>query len=108
MPTIASRIATDLSKFFDTGVFAKSATSTPPGGSGTSIKVIFDESFETADPVDINAVTTMPVAIAKTSDVSTQRKGGTLVVDSVTYYVMHTEPDGVSGMTRLLLSRVNP
>ena len=92
-----------ISEFFETSDFAQSASYTPSGGSAATIYVIFDNEFSLSN-IGIGFENSAPQVMAKTSDVSAATNGATIVIDSVTYYVIGVEPDG-TGVTRLILSK---
>jgi len=84
---------------------AQYETETPYAGtSAAEINVLFDEHSEVVDPQNVDVLTTAPTALAATSDVPNAGRNDTLVVDGVTYYVMHAIEDG-DGYTLLILSR---
>lgn len=93
----------DLAAFFQTGDFALSATYTPYGGSGSTVKVIKDDAV--LDGLGING--TNPIALGKASDFSAVAANGqdTLVISSTTYRIKDIEPldDGV--IVRLQLEK---
>lgn len=93
----------DFNVFFNTDDFGVSATFTPRGGGAAStVKGIFDKEFIAVGdggPVDIAA--TDPVFQCKTTDIPNAR-GGTLVIDGVTYNIVVAKPDG-TGVSMLVL-----
>ncbi len=86
----------DLDVFFNTNDFAVSATL----AGGSTIKVIFDRNPEVA----LSGIEGAKIVVqAKTSDVSALVAGSTMVIASVTYYILKNEPDG-TGVSILTLS----
>ena len=83
----------DFDLFLDTDDFGVKATF----GSNT-INVIMDKEYIENE----NIIGFAPVATCKTSDVETLDIEDSIVIESVTYYVVHKEQDGV-GMTRVIL-----
>lgn len=94
---------TPITDFFETTDFAESASYTPAGGSASTIYVIFDNEFALST-VGVGYENLAPQVLAKTSDVSGATNGATIVINSVTYYVIGVEPDG-TGISRLILSK---
>lgn len=93
----------DFSVFFGTDDFAVEAAFTPNGGgSSSNIKGIFDKEFIALSAGgEVDVAGTDPVFMCKTSDVSNAR-GGTLVINGVTYNIVVDKPDG-TGVTMLSL-----
>lgn len=84
----------DLAAFFDVAEFGVQATP----ATGPAITVIFDRAF--VEQLGIDA--TMPVAIARTADVSGLVRGSVLTIAGVAYRVTSTQPDG-TGITTVYL-----
>lgn len=83
----------NLDAFLSADEFAVSATL-----GASTFSVIFDRAH--LESLGISA--TQPVAVAKTSDVSSANKGTSITVNGTAYTVMDNQPDG-TGMTTLLL-----
>ena len=94
---------TAIDPFFNTAEFAVAATYTPSGGQAASINVLFIEPGTTLNIGGEEVITTAPIAICKTSEVSTAGHGATLLISGTTYYVMIPLPGG-TGLTNLALS----
>lgn len=85
--------------------FGVTATYTPSGGSGSSVKVIHDKDFQEADAGgSITFAIEIPRALGKTSDFANAAEGDTLVIDGTTYVILVVMPDG-QGMTELRLEK---
>lgn len=93
----------DLSVFFDTDDFAVSAAFTPrSGGAATNIKGIFDKEYvAVGDGAEVAVAATQPMFQTASAGLTAAR-GGTLVVDGVTYTIVEVKPDG-TGTTILIL-----
>lgn len=83
-------------------IHGESAAFTPPGGTASTITVIFDEAAEIVDPQS-GILTTKPQARCRSSDVALAQNGR-LAVRGVTYNVLMAKVDGL-GNTYLTLSR---
>lgn len=84
--------------------FAVDAAFSHAGGAASNIKIIFDNDFKAINLITGEVELAGPQAICKTSDVSTAIHGDTLVINSITYYIIGIQPDG-TGITILILSR---
>lgn len=93
----------DFDVFFNTDDFGVSASFTPrTGGGATTVKGIFDKEFvAVGDGGQVDIAATDPVFQCKTSDITAAR-GGTLVINSVTYNIVVDKPDG-TGVSMLIL-----
>lgn len=93
----------DFDVFFNTDDFGVSATFTPrTGGASSAIKGIFDKEFVAVGDGDgMEVAATDPVFQCKTNLVPNAR-GGTLVIDGVTYGIVTDKPDG-TGVSMLVL-----
>lgn len=93
----------DFDVFFNTDDFGVNATFTPrTGGASTTVKGIFDKEFVAVGDADqMEVAATDPVFQCKTSEVPNAR-GGTLVINSVTYNIVTDKPDG-TGVSMLVL-----
>ncbi len=83
----------NLDAFLSVDEFAVSATL-----GASTFSVIFDRAH--LESLGISA--TQPVAVAKTSDVSSATRGTSITINGTAYTVMDNQPDG-TGMTTLLL-----
>jgi len=90
--------------FFDPDDFAVEAIYTNEAGDKTTIYVIFDDAHSSTVAGGVEYENTAPMAKCKTADVSDANHSCTLEIDSVTYKVIETQPDG-SGITTLILSK---
>ena len=100
--TLADRLVTDLSVFFNADEFAVEASY-----GATKFNVIFDDAFSGVSPIGLEVETTGPQALAKTSDVSAYAIGTALNIGGITYYIIgkHKDPpSGGPGTTLLILS----
>lgn len=93
----------DFSVFFDDGDFAVSASFTPRGGDvATAIKGIFDKEYiAVGDGAEVGVASTQPMFQTASANL-TDPRGGTLVVNSVTYEIVEAKQDG-TGVTILVL-----
>lgn len=82
----------------------KDAAFSHAGGAASAIKAIFLSPFEAMQLFGAEVESSAPVAVCKTTDVSTAIHGDTLVINSITYYIRGVEHDG-TGTTVLVLSR---
>lgn len=76
----------------------------PIAGGSFEIDAIFDTSYQSVDP-GTNAVVSshQPTIGIRLSDLpAAPAKGDTVVIDSVTYRVIESQPDGVVGATLFL------
>lgn len=102
--TLQEIMASDVSDIFFTD-FAVDATYTPSGGTAKGIKVVFDNEYAVVSLAgDVAIESVSPAAHCKDSDIIGAKHGDTLVINSVTYYVIGIQPDG-TGITILILSR---
>ena len=85
--------------------FGETATFTDTSsGSSTSITVILTRDYLAADPGgSVEVESNSPVAIARTTDLSSVTQGDTLQISSTTYTIREVEPDN-QGMTTVRLS----
>jgi hypothetical protein len=93
----------NLDAFLNIDDFAITAAFTPRGGS-TAVDIIgiFDNEYLVVNENEYGGIAaTNPMFTTKTANVANAR-GGTLVVDSVTYDITEDKPDG-QGMTILIL-----
>ena len=91
-----------------------SATYTPSGGSGSTIKVILEDEYLSVDGLTVGVEGSTPVAYCKTKDVSSASHGDTLAFaaqtdldgntlkSARTYSVVNVQPDN-TGITALIL-----
>ena len=92
----------ELAEFFDTGAHGVAATYTPSGGSASTVNVILNDDYLSIPGGMMEVEGSTPVAVVRSSDVSSVAQGDALVVDSVTYSVVGVRPDG-TGITELAL-----
>jgi len=83
-------VDTDISTFYgdewtSTATFTHAAVA-------TSISVIFDRAGAVVQIGEVEVQTAAPTARCKATDVSSAVRGDTLVVATVTYYIMRAEP----------------
>ena len=85
--------------------FTVDGTYTPQGGGPSTIKVVFENQYQSIEMLSegVGVESTGPAATCKTSDVSTAKHGDTLAISGKIYYINGVQPDG-TGLTRLLLS----
>lgn len=105
--TLAADMITDLAVFFNDDEFAAEATYTPSVGAAVKFNVIFDDGYSGSTPFEVEIETTIPRALAKTSDVTSYAIGTALSIGGTTYYIIgkHKDPpDGGPGTTLLILS----
>jgi len=96
--------AADLAGFFDTDAHGVSATITI-GGSSSTINVILNKEYFAIDPgLGIDVEGTQPVVTGRTSDMSGVDNEDTITIDSITYNIVSTQPDG-TGVTALVLEQ---
>ena len=89
--------AAELGEFFDTTEgFAQAATF-----STTTVSLIFDNAF--AD--DLNVKGSLPVATARTADITGLSEGATLPINAVAYTVMEKKADGTGTSVIVLQSQ---
>ena len=105
--TLKDQINADLAgMFFDTSEFATSAILTH-GEESTIITVIFDDGYSGAILSGSEIETTVPQALAISSDVTDAVNGDTLEIDEELYYITNVQqnpPEGGPGTTMLILS----
>lgn len=103
--TLQSVIQNDIDNLLFTDS-AVDAVYTPQGGQAASIKVIFDNQYQTIELLDggVGVESTSPSILCRTSDISGVKHGDTLVISGTTYYITGVQPDG-TGITRLMLSK---
>lgn len=101
MPTY---FADDLDTFFDDEAHAVSCTYTPQGGSATTFDVIFNNEFFAIDGGEVGVESTQPLAVTKSSNLTSASHGDSMVIDSVTYKIIAIRPDG-TGMTEIGLEK---
>ena len=91
--------AADLSDFFSLNEFAIEASSTPSGGSASTINIIFDKPFSSVplDTGELDIESNSPSAICKGSDVPSVAHGDVLIINSVTYHVVGVQESSGSG-----------
>tara|TARA_R110000796_G_scaffold91255_1_gene195336 strand:+ start:32 stop:337 length:306 start_codon:yes stop_codon:yes gene_type:complete len=83
--------------------FGLAATYTPVGGSASTITVIFDNDYYSADGNgSVAFAMRQPKAQARSEDLTGVVEGGSLVIESVSYIIRVVMPDG-TGMTELML-----
>jgi hypothetical protein len=83
--------------------FGLSASYTPVGGSASTITVVFDNEYYSADGSgSIAFAMRQPKAQARTSDLVGVVENASLVVEGVSYIIRVVMPDG-TGMTELML-----
>lgn len=87
----------DLSPFFDTATFAITATI-----AGQPVDGIFDNASVLSEGYDGVMETVRPVFICRSSDVASVPHGASATINSVSYKVRGTRPDG-AGMTLIIL-----
>ena len=105
MSALTDQFAADLSDaFFNLDEFGESVTYTPVSGSPVSISIIFNGEFKAANPMEMDTITTQPVALARSADVPSAKKGDRITRSGTVFYVQHAEPDGL-GATVLILSK---
>ena len=90
-------------EFLDTDDFAVSATYTPESGSGTSINGIFDAEYLAVEEGMVGVMSSSPMFLTQTSNVSSEDGSGNLQVNGTTYNIIEVKPDG-TGMTHLILA----
>lgn len=99
------QINQDLDVFFNDEEFTEIATLS----NGLSISVYFDEKddvvFDTGLDSDVSA--SVPSATCKSVDVASMRHGDSVVVNSITYYVIDMDPPQ-NGVRKLYLSKDRP
>ena len=88
--------AADRLLFLET--FGESATYTPQGGAAKTIQVLYDSIYAEAEEVESG----IPIAEARTADLTGTIDKGTLVVEAGTFTILNNEPDS-TGMTILTL-----
>jgi hypothetical protein len=91
-------MAADLDAFFNTDEFADSATY-----NGATINGIFTDAFQLSTVGGME--TSSPQFETKTSSVSSAAHRDTLVINSVTYYVIGIQPSEDGLTTVLILSK---
>jgi hypothetical protein len=80
-------------------VMGKDITYTPDGGSGVSIKGIFDHAFVESEGIQ----SVKPVVRINLSDLDDEPgKGDTVTIDAVTYRVVESQKDSYGGSTLIL------
>ncbi len=97
--TFKDDITTDLSTFLDSNEFAISITY-----GSTTIKGIFDNSFEAIDLDENSVENTQPQVIVRTSDITGLKQGDIFIINSISYNVTGIHADG-TGLTTVLLSQ---
>lgn len=102
--SLQAQMQSDIDAFINTDEFAVEATYIPASKIPSTVNVIFDNegAVQTIDGVPME--TTDPQLLVKTSDVPDIAHRDTFVIESVTYYVMDSKPNG-TGMTNVVLSR---
>lgn len=92
--------------FFTTGSEESVTFTHNPGVSQvvSTIKVHFNNPYAAAKMQGLEAASSLPTALCKTSDVSTAVARDTLTISSVVYYIVDIQPDG-TGLTLLILSK---
>lgn len=97
----------DIDVFFQSEDFAESVTYTHSGDAPVSVKCIWDEPFQLTSAQGITYQNSDPNALFRSVDVPTPTDQDTVVRNSVTYYVLRSEPDG-TGCVRLFFSTTAP
>lgn len=101
---MASWKTEDLAALFEDDGLMDTAAFSHAGGAAVDIPVIFDNDFKALN-VDTGMVESAgPMAICKTSDVSTAVHNDTLTINSVVYKIIGIQPDSM-GLTTLILSK---
>lgn len=100
--TLKSDTATDIDTFLSTNEFAVSYTYNSNVFTG-----IFDDAYKGINLATGEIESTEPQIIVKSSNVSGIEHGNTLIINSITYYVIGIHPDG-TGLTTLTLSKDAP
>jgi hypothetical protein len=72
---------------------------------GNEISVIFDDTYATVTPMDLEIGTSLPRATAKTADVETLVQGDILEIRNVSYRIKGPPESDGTGMTVLNLTR---
>jgi len=104
MKTLKEIMASDIVDVLLTD-FAEGALYTPAGGDTKTIKVTFDNEYVAVKAAgDAYIESCGPAAYCKDSDITGAKHNDTLVINSITYYVIEIHPDG-TGMTTLILSK---
>lgn len=99
---VAGDFESDLDEFFTD--FRETATYTKYGSAATTIDVIFDDQGNVINPATLEVESSGPKVTCKTSDVDGASNKDTLVIQTITYYVIRVEHDG-TGMSVLYLSK---
>jgi hypothetical protein len=94
---MALPLTSDLAVFFDTNDFGVTATV-----GGTSFTVILDKIYVEQAVGTVGIEGSNPVAICRSSDVSSVVHNTAITVDSISYTVVGVEPDN-TGVTLLVL-----
>lgn len=89
--------AEDLSPFIDTASFAVTATI-----AGQPVNGIFDNASVLSEGYDGVMETVRPVFVCRSADVAAVLHGDSATINSVSYKVRGTRPDG-TGMTLIIL-----
>jgi len=103
--TLSADMTTDLATFYSADDFAVAAYL---NGSATPINVLFSNPFAALNPATGSMESTAPEARCKAPDVSSAVHGSTLIVASVTYYIIGIQPTEDGLETILVLSKDAP
>lgn len=96
-------ITDDLDQLLDTDEFATSVTYTPTGGEASTINGIFDPEMIEIDPYTGETVTTRPMIVVKTSDVSGIRHKDAFTINGESFEVLKFQSN--HGLTEITLNR---
>ena len=88
-----------------TDAFGEPVIYRPSGGQGRSINVVFAEPFASVQGLgEVGVGSSSPSVICKSSDVEDAARGGEIIRDEITWYVVEPQPED-GGFTRLILSK---
>lgn len=93
-------LAADINIFLNTADFAVQATY-----KGVSINVIFDDEYSSVNLQTGAVESTLPRVICKSADIAGAIHGDTIIADGVAYKIIEIQPNSISGLTTLILSR---